>query len=363
MKSLVTSLFLIIGLFANNCDQAHRTVLDTTWCTSAKMAGITMVAPPQAFENNPMPNITKVHANWVAFIPYGYSRMDNAAVGYNSAWQWWGEKIDGIKESIRLAQQADLNILLKPQVYVPGGWIGSLDYATDEEWQAWEQDYREYIMDYVHIAEEMQVEMLCIGTEIKVSVKKRPQFWAALIAEIRSKYSGKLTYSANWDSYQDVPFWQDLDYIGVSAYFPLTDDKLPTVGDLTDQWEPYLQQLKAFAEKQKTQILFTEYGYQSVDGCAGKAWEIEKDHSNRNINEEAQANAIKALIDTFEQEKWWSGGFLWKWFPNMKGHEGYPAKDYTPQGKIAEQTLSDCYKKMNLRHNTVSDSLNITTPK
>ena len=29
----------------------------------------------------------------------------------------------------------------------------------------------------------------------------------------------------------------------------------------------------------------------------------------------------------------------------MKGHEGYPQKDYTPQGKVAEAVIREWYGK------------------
>jgi hypothetical protein len=41
--------------------------------------------------------------------------------------------------------------------------------------------------------------------------------------EIRKIYTGKLTYAANWDDFDKVPFWKELDYIGIDAYFPLSD--------------------------------------------------------------------------------------------------------------------------------------------
>jgi hypothetical protein len=168
-----------------------------------------------------------------------------------------------------------------------------------------------------------------------------------LIDHARSKYSGKLTYSSNWDSYNFVPFWDHLDYIGISAYFPLTETQTPSVEELTRKWSPTKKRLKKFSKRNNKQILFTEFGYMSIDGCAYKAWEIEKEISNRAINEVAQANAIDALLHNFWDEPYWAGGFLWKWFPDMQGHEGYIDKDYTPQGKLSEQVVTKWYEKDN----------------
>ena len=67
------------------------------------------------------------------------------------------------------------------------------------------------MLTYAAAAEEGNAELLCIGTELEEFVKKRPQYWRKLIQEIRGVYKGKLTYAANWDEYQQVPFWDAVD--------------------------------------------------------------------------------------------------------------------------------------------------------
>ena len=45
------------------------------------------------------------------------------------------------------------------------------------------------------------------------------------------------------------------------------------------------------------------------------------------------------------KEDFWAGGFLWKWFPDGMGHEGYPEKDYTPQDKPAELIIKKWFNQ------------------
>ena len=97
--------------------------------------------------------------------------------------------------------------------------------------------------------------------------------------------------------------------------------------------------MELFSKQMQKPILFTEYGYLSVDSCAGKSWELEPNVDRLQVNEQAQANAFDALYSAFWCKPYFAGGFLWKWFPEMKGHEGYPEKDYTPQGKLAESII------------------------
>ena len=309
-----------------------------------KINGLSVVAPPTQFNEDPFPRVMETYANWVCLIPYGYAGLGSTDVRYNLDRQWWGEREVGVRESIELAQKNKLKIFLKPQVYVPGSWPGDIEFSSEEEWLEWEKSYREFILFYVDIASSYDVEMFCIGTEFKKSIQQRPQYWRALIAEVRDMYCGQLTYSANWDSYQYAPFWDVLDYIGISAYFPLVDEKTPSTREIKSAWKPIVNELSKNSEKYNRPILFTEYGYLTVDGTTYQNWKLEKIIDRLHINEKAQADALDAMYSVFSQKDFWAGGFLWKWFPNNMGHEGYMEKDYTPKDKMAEDILKKWFQ-------------------
>ena len=305
-----------------------------------KMAGLNFVAIPERFRGAVMEEVKAVNATWIAPIPYAFSRQGDASVRYNGfGGQWWGETVEGIRVTIDSAHRSGIKVMLKPQVYVPGGWPGSIDFTTDADWEKWEKDYVQYIMRFVDIAAEKKIAAFCIGTEFKISTQKRPTFWRGLIAQIRKKYAGKLTYASTWDDYSVVPFWDLLDFAGIDMYIPLLEKDTPSVSELCEAWKPHFEQIKNFQAKIKKPVVFTEYGYLSVDGTAGKGWELEKKVTSLKINELAQANAIEALHRIFSKAAWWQGGFIWKWFPDGQGHEGYFERDYTPQGKQAAATL------------------------
>ncbi len=313
---------------------------------SNKLDGITMVAPPKAIGEAPLNNISDMNAEWVCLVPYGFVRKGKTEVQYNLERQWWGEREQGVRESIRLAKQAGLMVMLKPQIYIPGGWVGELTFDNEKDWQSWEVSFKAFTLFWLKIAEEEDVELFCIGTEYKLFAQEREKFWRSLIDEAYNQYCGMITYSSNWDGFEKIPFWDALDYIGVSTYFPLSEEKTPSVDALIKKWEPIYDDFKAFSKKIKKPILFTEYGYLSVDGCAGKTWELEKVVKSTPINEQAQANAIEAILSTFGEAEFWAGGFLWKWFPDGMGHEGYPKRDYTVQQKIGQSTLKKHYQKL-----------------
>ncbi len=335
-QRIVIILFLFIGTGSNSYSQ--------------KMSGITMVAPPEPIDHKAIDRVVKTNAQWICFVPYGYHRQNETKVKYNIDWQWWGEKEEGLNKCISMAKDKGMKILVKPQVYIPGSWVGEMDFKTEKEWQEWEASYSVFINFFLDIAIKHDVEVFCIGTEYKIAMKKREKFWRKLIKDARQKYKGKIVYSSNWDNYQDIPIWDQLDYVGISAYFPLSEEATPTIKSLAKKWQPIAQELENFSKKTGKQILFTEYGYLTIDKCAYRAWELEKVIKISNRNENAQANAFAALYQTFADKSWWAGGYIWKWFPNGMGHEGYFDKDYTPQDKKAEEVIKVYFDQMNLQY-------------
>jgi glycosyl hydrolase family 113 len=339
--------FLFVLTFLKSCDQAAAVYMPEVNAPPKThiLRGVNFVAPPRAFSNNPMKAVQEVNADWIAVIPYGFTRLDESRVYYNTNRQWWGEREEGVRETIKLANASEVNVVLKPQLYIPGSWTGDLDFKTNAEWEEWEAGYSDYIMTFARIATEMEVPVFCIGTEFKISVRKREQFWRSLIKQVRSIYKGQIIYAANWDEYMDVPFWDVVDLVGINAYFPINNSKTPSLELLKKGWEPHKKAIRHFYNKTKKPIVFTEYGYLSVDGCAYNTWELEGKVKELPINEQAQANALQALLETFWDEPYWHGGFIWKWFPEMRGGEGYNSRDYTPQGKLGHSILKDCYGK------------------
>ncbi|MEM8523527.1 MAG: hypothetical protein AAGG68_02730 [Bacteroidota bacterium] len=341
---LLSLSLLILKCEPQNIEEAPHPAHES-FGTNKPMEGLTFVAPPRVFPDNPMPPINDVGADWIAVVPYGFTQVGDPNVYYGSDRQWWGERMEGVEETIRLAEEHDINVMLKPQVYVPGSWTGELDFEREGNWKSWEEGYEKYILLMAEVAEKQSVELFCIGTEFKIGVQKREAFWRDLIAKVRAIYSGKLVYAANWDAYPLIPFWDALDYVGINAYFPLLPDETPRVKNLKKEWQPIFEEIKTFQKEVDRPIIFTEFGYLSVDGCAFNTWELEAKVKSLPINEQAQANAYQALFETFWKEDWWQGGFLWKWFPNMEGGEGYNSHDYTPQGKMGRETLKEWYSE------------------
>ena len=119
-------------------------------------------------------------------------------------------------------------------------------------------------------------------------------------------------------------------------------EKTPTVFAIEKAWKPLKSAIKELSLKYHKPILFTEFGYQSKDFTALEPW----NHSTTNtINLAAQNNALEALFNQFWNEKWFAGGFLWKWY-DKENAGGLSDTDYTVQNKPAQKLVTEWYKKM-----------------
>ena len=165
--------------------------------------------------------------------------------------------------------------------------------------------------------------------------------------------SGKFKESENLDTLAQIktrelsvevyPFWGDLDYIGIDGYFPVSDLKTPTVEACKIGLERWKKEVKSNHERYNKPILFTEFGYRSVNFTGKEPWR--SDGYLDEVNLEAQTNATQAFFDTFWNEDWIAGGFIWKWFHNHEKSGGKEDNQFTPQNKPVEVLIKTQYSE------------------
>ncbi len=330
---LVVSLFMTISCFKgdDNCaPNHHEKVNGLSWVSSNMVVNASHIQP-----------VVNVNANYTALIPFAFlPELNSTEVQFNVSQQWWGETEEGIRVTSQLLADKNVKRMLKPQIWVLGGkFVGFIKMDNEADWEIFEDSYEDFILFYAKIAEQEGFEMFSIGTEMKTMVLERPQFWLELITKVRTIYKGKVTYAANWDSYKNPKFWKQLDFIGIDAYFPLSDQKTPTVSELELAWVPIAQDIKHVSKKEGKPVLFTEFGYRSVDYTALEPWE----GNHNTVNHDAQINALTAVFKTFWKEEWFSGGFLWKWYDNHSTAGGVENTRFTVQNKPAEDIVKQWY--------------------
>ena len=322
----------------NNDDEQSN---NSNYC--AEINGVSFESPPNPCTSEDLSHIaSKVNGGWIALSPFAFSQVGSPNVTFNSG-QWWGETTEGTRILCDYATNNNLKIMIKPQVWMWNSWVGFYDLETEEQWLEWEAAYENYIMTFAEIAVEKNADIFCVGTEYKIAAVQRETFFRNLIAKVREIYSGKVVYAANWDNYNFIPFWDALDYVGIDSYFPLVNQKTPTVEQVVEGWGNWIGTIENFSNQTGKQILFTEYGYLSCDYSAWQNWELEGTLDQVDVNMEAQKNAFEGFFQSFWSEEWFAGGFIWKWFPNHDSAGGPTHKEYTPQRKTAQETIFEWY--------------------
>ncbi len=295
-----------------------------------------------------LPHLSSLGVTHVTLVSFGYQRtLADPNIRYNPDARWYSESDTGIRELTEQAHNLGMKIILKPHIWIGGGgWRGDLDYEDEADWETWEADYRTYLMHYARLAQNVQADMLVIGTELLHSSSKRPAFWRSLIEEIRTTYTGELSYAANWyQEYEAVSFWDVLDYVGVQGYFPLTDAPNPQVDAIKAAWSPHMEALETVHQATGKPILFTEIGYRSVAYAAAEPWRwASRDETDTMTPDfDLQARLYQAFFEQMWNEPWMAGMIVWKWHPAQSRRMARRAIDFTPQSKPAENVIGQWF--------------------
>lgn len=237
-----------------------------------------------------------------------------------------------LSDLIRHAKGKNLRVILMPIVLLdaprkPTEWRGTLQPAS---WDDWFDSYRDMITHFAWIAGGTGVDVLVVGSEL-VSSESKVEQWDKTIASVREIFKGRITYSANWDHYVSIPFWDQLDLIGMNSYYKLGPDRNVTVEQIKSRWQEIQKDLLAFQRKTGKPILFLEVGWCSLSNAAHEPWDYTQSHLP--IDLDLQRKLYEGFFHS-----WWGrpelGGFmLWEWTP---GDGGEDDRGYTPEGKPAE---------------------------
>jgi hypothetical protein len=248
---------------------------------------------------------------------------------------------------IQQAHDLGLEVFLFPILRIENRqskeWRGVVAPANKSLWL---KNYRNFTMHYARFAAQHGVVLFSIGSEL-CSMEGEQVFWKKLIRDIRRFYQGKLLYSANWDHYQKITFWRDLDFLGLNAYYELTANAAPTMQELLTKWWDIQNEINSWQEKNHKPLIITEIGYPSIDGTCSKPWDYTREG---NIDLEEQALCYEAFFRTWAPQgdsashepgnPKFAGVYFWNWY----GQGGSDDRSYTPRGKPALEVLKKWYK-------------------
>lgn len=248
---------------------------------------------------------------------------------------------ESLGHSINIIHALGMKVMLKPHVDLADEDMRS-NILPSEEWFV---NYKEYIVHMAQIAAKYNVELLCIGTELSnVATSTWREKWIDLIQAVRQVYKGALTYAANFDDYDVVSFWPEMDYIGIDAYFQLTDKNNPPLEELIAGWKTNADTLEQWLKDAKLDkpVIFTEIGYDTVEGSNKQPYRVLPTLTKYKESQEEQSNCLTALFEVMSKRAWFKGFYWWNYFPRPDlGPLGY-----TLRGKKGEKVLSEWFGKL-----------------
>lgn len=274
--------------------------------------------------------IKEIGANFVAIIPTVFQNDITESLIFES------EKTpsdEGVIHAIKTAKQKGFHVMLKPHLDLTNQTIyrGLID---PKDIESWEKNYMSMILKYARIANQFDVEILCIGTELENISFRYPEIFEKVIRKVREIFKGKLIYAANWTEYKKISFWDKLDFVGIDAYFPIANSTNPIENELIKNWELIFSDIYEFKEKTGKEVVFTEIGYLDKDGTCIQPfnWLV-----NSQEDQEEQALCYNVALNfALERIK---GVFIWEWeFYKVKGESGY-----SPRGKRAEGYIKEIF--------------------
>ena len=208
---------------------------------------------------------------------------------------------------------------------------------SEADWRRWFRSYEDYVRPYAREAQAAGADMFCVGREMDSTVVQREADWRALVARLRREYRGPLTYSANFDTWQGIGFWDALDFIGVSAYFPLSERPSPSIAELEAGWDRALAPLEQASRRFGRPVLLTEVGFPSIPGAAKAPWREERVRADVWL----QARCYEATLRALSRRPWVEGAYFWLW--ERTSPPAFRDPSHAIVGKPASFTLARWY--------------------
>ncbi|WP_221031160.1 glycoside hydrolase family 113 [Actomonas aquatica] len=285
-----------------------------------------------------MQEIKALGGNWVQIHPYGGIQRDGS-ISFGRLPEDPDEAPVWLARPIAEAQRLGLKICITPHLApwrAGWSWRGDIRFEDDAAWERFFRDYEAWITRLARLCRD--ADGFVVGSELDQTIPGHEREWRRIIAAVRAETDAALSYAANWPDYQRVPFWDALDCISVSAYFPLVDhDRYPTPSELDRAWSRIREDLLDYGRRQGLRVVLMELGYDTGLNVAREPW---RDGDRRAGGASLQALCLDRALTAIEQpDDDLLGAFLWKWFPGDSRGETFLKSDPHMREVIARHWL------------------------
>jgi hypothetical protein len=284
--------------------------------------------------------LASMGATWISVTPFGriWSLSSSSiALDFEAPYP---ENRAAVARMVAQAHERGLKVLIIPHLWVEtGGWRGEIDPGSAAGWQAYQESYRGFVLAWAELAATAGADAFSIGVECKSWSGRFDAYWRALIAQVRARFTGLLTYSANWDEAEAVAFWDALDLIGINAFYPLAHHNGASDAEYLAGARRARDALAQLASSLDMPVVFTEVGYTTRRDAAVEPWLWPDDMRDVVIDEHEQARALAAVLSAFLPEPWFAGFFVWRYYAALDDISQEEAWGFSPHAKLAEPLL------------------------
>jgi hypothetical protein len=165
----------------------------------------------------------------------------------------------------------------------------------------------------------------------------------SIIADVRKVYAGPLTYSANWDDVEENALYAALDFVGINAFYPLSDREGATFQELLEGGRTVASRVRRLSERWHRPVVFTEVGYTTRPDPAVRPWEWPDTMANVVVDQRAQAEAYRAILAPLLDEPSFLGFFVWRVYADPDDVSQEAEWGFSPRGKAAELVVRDAF--------------------
>jgi hypothetical protein len=277
----------------------------------------------------------------VTWVGVTFAALQDTAQSTRVRWQEAPTVTDDeVRGAIRAAKEHGWKVMLKPVVNVADGtWRAHISFLDppvpgEPSWADWFASYTEFMVHHARIAAEEGVEMFCVGCEM-VQSDGQETLWRALVAAVREVYDGLVTY--NCDKYQEdrVTWWDAVDVIGASGYYP------------SGSWPAQLDRIEAVVAREGKPFVFVESGCPSRTGSAARPndWSLPGTPSGAE-----QTAWYREMFTECGRRPWVQGYVLWDWPARLYAPEDAADNDdYCVYAKPAAEVVAAEYRWLALR--------------
>lgn len=202
-------------------------------------------------------------------------------------------------EFITRAQNLGLQTSIRVYVDLRSGDWRALWDPSDKD-RAFKQ-LEQVLVRYARLGQMHKVDLFVLGAELEKLTQPRflPK-WQKIISQVRSFYSGKITYGANSNissykmpEYLWVPFWKELDFVGIDHYPPLPQTQSPTFENFSHHHCDWLNRYQSVYPGKK--LFLNEVGFPVASEGYRKPYEW-KWQKHQSLDPEKQATNVRAFL-------------------------------------------------------------------